>query len=133
MALARKQSLSMDIFHAFPQALKINHVQPSNGSAPRFDGIGKVESFDENLSQMRSMMGHREGSDDSSASALQLERYKLSNADRANHSHRQPLDSCASVDSTDPRVRALVCDLYAVDYACFDYDRSWCRRRTAQF
>ena len=129
VALTRKQSLSMDIFHVFPQALKINHVQPSNSSAPHFDGIGKVESFDEDLSQMRSMIGHREGSDESNASALQLERHKQSTAHRTNHSHRQPLDSCARVDSTDPRVQALVCKLYAVDYACFDYDRSWCRRR----
>ena len=35
------------------------------------------------------------------------------------HSHRH--EACAQVDKKDKRLAALVCELYAADYACFGY------------
>ena len=125
-ALKRGDALGGDAYHAFPQALKLDHmgvrsttstgrlgtsgsIDQGSASSVRmqgYDAIGHVESMEADLQGMRKMLGLQVAN---LSKALQSSR----------HSHRH--EACAQVDKKDARIATLVCDLYAADYACFGY------------
>lgn len=128
--------VSIDIFHVFPQVLKLDHVQlrpsvPGLGgnitdktSQRRYDAIGRVEDFASDLQQMRLILGNQAWAPDQVVrSNRTLRQFKK----RTSHTHSQGVDTCAAVDRHDPRVRSQFCKLYAADYACFvGYESSLC-------
>ena len=145
-AVRDRRPLGFDAYHVFPQVQKIAHVvlptalislalgDSSSGAATtRYDGIGRTESLREDLRHMRAAIagdvgpqgggGMRQGfigrmpASSSARTELKDRNWGLG---AVNHSHVSA--SCHDVDMEDAAVRALLCDLYAADYACFRYE-----------
>jgi hypothetical protein len=94
-----------EFFHAFPQAMKVDHVR----RVPRFDAIGRLENLTEDLAVLRTHglevpLGNQ---------TAVLATSKL------RHHKRTP---CQPSEG-DGAAQRLVCELYAADYACFGYAR----------
>jgi len=111
-ALQAREPFGDEIWHVFPQAVKIDHVEASE-DGQRYDAIGKVETFLADLNALRAVSGVPP------MSAADLD----TASEPFRHSHAT--QSCASVDWSDERLRRVATELYAVDYLCFNYSWPW--------
>jgi hypothetical protein len=136
--------LGLDAYHIYPQVLKIEYVQWPKGGTPdssssssrsitsnRFDGIGRVETLAADLASMRALYHARtelgtlpNPKDSSAADKTRCLHSHCTVHDQFNHSHATA--SCANVDLSNATVRALLCDIYEADYACFGYPEEGC-------
>jgi hypothetical protein len=91
--------ISSDFFHSFPQALKID-ADLRGSRAGTFDSIVKIETMLDDLQTIPGFVGSTPDRD-------------------RDHSHSE--DPCGDVDMQDPRLMAILCRMYRVDYECFDY------------
>lgn len=155
-AVRRGDPLGGDAYHAYPQALKLDHVRSgslshasatataddaSNGGASERGKRRQSKTTDEATSQPadRSDSSRDRGYDaigtveNFEAGVLSIR--ALLGLPEANltsillsrrHSHRH--DSCAKVDRHDAALAALACEVYAADYVCFGYSAKLCGR-----
>ena len=109
-------SVGHELFHTFPQALKIDHVRPreaARGSRGlRYDAIGSMDALEHGMREVAALVHVRLRN----ASTLLADAAKM-------WGHTTQGLSCSNVVHQDDRVRRLVCELYAVDYVCFGYER----------
>lgn len=113
-SLQRGDPLGGDVYHAQPQALKLDHVAyGAHGRDHGYDAIGRVETLAADLQAIRAVLALPP-----SAHAL-VGSLDLSSplARSRRHSHRH--EPCAQIDRTDPQLMALFCNLYHADYVCF--------------
>ena len=109
-ALKRGDALGGDVYHALPQALKLDHVPYGlRGRSHGYDALGRVETLGADLAAMRSSLG-----------LPPLDLSAMAVLESRRHSHRH--QACASVDRNDPKLCALVRELYRADYVCFGGD-----------
>lgn len=105
-AASRGERLGTQFFHSFPQALKLD-VSLRGSHSNQFDAIGRVEELDESLQQMQALVGMDAG-------------HVPSATDRDRHT--KSASACSDIDRDDPELQRVVCELYRVDYECFDYE-----------
>lgn len=105
--------LSPEAFHTWPQALLINAVAPRSHSGKRFDLIGRLQDIEETFADIRQALG--------------AERERALNFTAIPHSHDS--NAGCAINSlpignhpfADPEATRRFCELYEVDYVCFDF------------
>lgn len=112
----RRIDLGHSTFHAFPQVIKIGHVQPrhrtdgsteSSGDTYTFDAIGRVETLMDDLEAIRALVGLR-------ASWKGI-------TQNARTTHTTTELACANVNMSHPTIVRKICELYAADFTCLGY------------
>ena len=98
-----------EIFHSWPVALLIDTLSPTD--ARRFDAIARIESIERDLPALLNLTGIEV------TAALGFEGSRL-----REHQHSNAAEPCiARVSRVNPSVLRPFCELYHVDYACFNY------------
>jgi hypothetical protein len=102
------------IWHAFPQAVKLNHVLAAPSDDHRYDALGRLDNLLGLVNGMRAFGG----------AAAPMSPAELDATATAALRHSTARSSCADVDWQDPRVRAPFVELYHADHVCFNYSSS---------
>jgi len=108
----------LEFFHSYPQALKVN-VLSYEGRSGLFDAIGTVEDFTRDMDLVRQQAISQETAafSFSNDSLPQIPSGKTT-------SYQGPVDDdkCADIDTEDPELVRMICELYRADYVCFGYE-----------
>jgi len=98
--------MGYNVFHAYPQAFKLNVIKPLSRNGRRFDALVRLEEFDAGLSAIARLANTR----------------FIPQSARKRVAHSTDLSPCDDIDlQSDPRLARRLCQLYAVDYECFGY------------
>lgn len=109
-------NLGASVFHAYPQVMKIGHVQPRDSGEGDdatqffFDAIGRTETLLDDVQAIRAMVGLQ--ADWRSELSTRLEQVDSSMTKRG---------PCSRIDVSHPDVVRKICRLYAADYICLGY------------
>jgi len=111
-AALQGEQLGDQSFHIYPQALKINALLPRARGHRRFDFLGRLEFFEEDMFKAQDAASGTAGAKSSPFPGK---------AFRTSAHHTTSTDPCHNANLNDPRVAERFCRLYAVDYLCFGY------------
>jgi hypothetical protein len=125
-ALLNRTLLGYELFHAFPQAHKLDHVQPKEETASagglRYDAIGTLESLAHDVEQVGALIQSSRSAQSTTSSQRP---WQLGPAASLGKHSTKGL-SCANISAHDEHVQRLVCELYRADFVCFGYHRGHC-------